>query len=78
MKKYAIMADLKAYKENGEVKTKVSPHILRHTVAPNLAGDCDVVVVQQHLGHRDLKSTLRYVHAAKGTGDLYRKHAPNY
>jgi site-specific recombinase XerD len=80
VKKYAIMADLRTYKENGEVKTKVGPHTLRHTAATNLiAGDCDVVVVQQHLGHRDIKNTLRYVHVAKGTyGDLYRKHVPNY
>ncbi|MBU7010116.1 MAG: tyrosine-type recombinase/integrase [Theionarchaea archaeon] len=80
VKNYAIMAVLRTYKENGEVKTKVGPHTLRHTAATNLiANDCDVVVVQQHLGHRDIKSTLRYVHVAKGTyGDLYRKHVPNY
>ena len=80
VKKYAIMADLRTYKENGKVKTKVSPHTLRHTAATNLiANDCDVVVVQKHLGHRDIKSTLRYVHVAKGMyGDLYRKHVPNY
>ncbi|KYK32921.1 MAG: hypothetical protein AYK18_15325 [Theionarchaea archaeon DG-70] len=80
VKNYAIMAVLRTYKENGEVKTKVGPHTLRHTAATNLiANDCDVVVVQQHLGHRDIKSTPRYVHVAKGTyGDLYRKHVPNY
>ncbi|KYK35254.1 MAG: hypothetical protein AYK19_10905 [Theionarchaea archaeon DG-70-1] len=27
VKKYAIMADLRTYKENGEVKTKVGPHM---------------------------------------------------
>jgi len=55
VKKYAVMADLRTYKDNGEVKTKVGPHTLRHTAATNLiAGDCDVVVVQQHLGHRDI------------------------
>lgn len=49
MKKYAIMAGLRTSKKNGEVKTKVGPHTLRHTAATNLiAGDCDVVVVQQH------------------------------
>jgi len=80
VKKYAIMANLRTYKENDKVKTKVSPHTLRHTAATNLiANDCDVVVVQKHLGHRDIKSTLRYVHVAKGMyGDLYRKHVPNY
>lgn len=36
VKKYAIMADLRTHKENGEVKTKVSPHTLQHTAATNL------------------------------------------
>ncbi|MBU7010223.1 MAG: hypothetical protein HXS46_05995 [Theionarchaea archaeon] len=32
--------------------------MLRHTAATNLiASDCDVVGVQQHLVHRDIKST---------------------
>ncbi|MBU7011614.1 MAG: tyrosine-type recombinase/integrase [Theionarchaea archaeon] len=73
VKKYALMANLRTYKENGIVKTRVSPHTLRHTAATNLiANDCDVVVVQQHLGHKDIQSTMRYVHVAKSTyGELY-------
>ncbi|MBU7009449.1 MAG: tyrosine-type recombinase/integrase [Theionarchaea archaeon] len=80
VKKYALMADLRTYKENGIVKTRVSPHMLRHTAATNLiANDCDVVVVQQHLGHKDIQSTMKYVHVAKSTyGELYRKHVPRY
>jgi len=74
VKKYAIMADLRTYKECGTVKTKVSPHMLRHTAATNLiANDCDVVVVQLHLGHSNIRSTMRYVHVAKSTyGELYK------
>jgi len=80
VKKYALMANLRIYKENGVTKTKVSPHTLRHTAATNLiANDCDVVVVQQHLGHKDIQSTMKYVHVAKSTyGELYRKHVPKY
>ena len=80
VKKYALIANLRTYKENGIVKTKVSPHTLRHTAATNLiANDCDVVVVQQHLGHKDIQSTMKYVHVAKSTyGELYRKHVPKY
>ncbi|MBU7046543.1 MAG: tyrosine-type recombinase/integrase [Theionarchaea archaeon] len=80
VKKYAILANLRTFEENGEVKTKVGPHTLRHTAATNLiANDCDVVVVQQHLGHKNIQSTMKYVHVAKSTyGDLYRKHVPNY
>jgi integrase/recombinase XerD len=80
VKKYAVMADLRVYTENGVMKTKVSPHTLRHTAATNLiVNDCDVVVVQQHLGHTDIQSTMKYVHVAKGMyGELYRKHVPKY
>ena len=80
VKKYAILANLRTFEENGEMKTKVGPHTLRHTAATNLiANDCDVVVVQQHLGHKNIQSTMKYVHVAKSTyGDLYRKHVPNY
>ena len=80
VKKYALRADLRVYKEGNTLKTRVSPHTLRHTAATNLiANDCDVVVVQQHLGHRDIQSTMKYVHVAKSTyGELYRKHVPKY
>lgn len=80
VKKYALKANLRIYTEDGVTKTKVSPHMLRHTAATNLiANDCDVVVVQQHLGHKNIRSTLRYVHMAKGVyGELYRKHVPKY
>jgi integrase/recombinase XerD len=80
VKKYALMAELRTVKDNGKVKTKVSPHTLRHSAATNLiANDCDVVVVQHHLGHKSIQSTLRYVHVAKSMyGELYRKHVPKY
>lgn len=50
------MADMRTYKENSEVKTKVGPHTFRHTADTNLiAGDFDIVVVQLLLGHRVTK-----------------------
>ncbi|MBU7045158.1 MAG: tyrosine-type recombinase/integrase [Theionarchaea archaeon] len=80
VKKYALLADLRVFKDGDTLKTRVSPHTLRHTAATNLiANDCDVVVVQQHLGHMDIQSTMKYVHVAKSTyGELYRKHVPKY
>jgi integrase/recombinase XerD len=80
VKKYALLADLRVYKDGDTLKSRVSPHTLRHTAATNLiANDCDVVVVQQHLGHMNIQSTMRYVHVAKSVyGELYRKHVPKY
>ena len=76
VKKYALKANLRVHKENGVVETRVSPHTLRHTAATNLiANDCDVAVVQQHLGHKDIQSTMKYIHIARSTyGELYRKN----
>jgi len=35
--------------------------------------------VRDHLGHKDIQSTMKYVHVAKSTyGELYRKHVPKY
>ena len=36
VKKYAVVADLRTYKEHCEVKTKVGPHTLRYTAVTNL------------------------------------------
>ena len=40
-----------------------SPHSFRHTFATNYAGaeGCDPKVLQDMLGHKDFKSTLRYI-----------------
>jgi len=69
VKKYALMADLRTYKDNGVVKSRVSPHTLRHTAATNLiANDCDVVqqdclwklaMLNSYLTFRDGSFTLR-------------------
>ena len=47
----------------GKDHQKVTPHMLRHTAA-TLALDAgrDIVEVQEMLGHRDIKTTRRYVH----------------
>jgi integrase/recombinase XerD len=40
----------------------VTPHMLRHAWATNLAGVADLAVVKDLLGHRHLQTTARYVH----------------
>ena len=41
---------------------KITPHMLRHAWATNLAGVADLAVVKDLLGHRHLATTARYVH----------------
>jgi site-specific recombinase XerD len=52
------------------IEKKVTPHMLRHTVATLLLRNgVDLRVVQEFLGHASITSTQRYTHVSKR--DLY-------
>lgn len=45
---------------------KVTPHVLRHSYASNLAmKGVPIAVIQQLLGHTDIKVTMRYAHLSQ-------------
>jgi integrase/recombinase XerD len=55
----SVLCDLS---RRARLERKITPHMLRHAWATNLAGVADLAVVKDLLGHRHLATTARYVH----------------
>ena len=64
--------------DKSSLDTKISPHVLRHTFATHLLNaGCDIVSVQELLGHESLKATQIYTHiTSEGLRNVYLKTHP--
>jgi site-specific recombinase XerD len=66
--------------EMAQISRKVTPHMIRHTVATLLLRyGADLRIVQEVLGHASITTTQRYVHVAKDhLIDTLRTRHPNH
>lgn len=64
---------------NAGIERRVTPHMLRHTIATLLLrSGADIRVVQEFLGHASITTTQRYTHVTKRHLDVtLRRHHPN-
>ena len=64
--------------KNTNVKKKISPHMLRHSFATHLLNEgCDILSVQELLGHESLTATAIYTHVTTDIlKDVYFKTHP--
>lgn len=70
---------LKRYVEKAKITKRVYPHLVRHTYAERYLSDGgDLATLAAQMGHRDFRTTKKYLHFAKTNehAEQVRKHSP--
>jgi integrase/recombinase XerD len=66
--------------EKAQINRRVTPHMLRHTLATTLLSrGCDIRYIQKLLGHASVATTQIYTHVdTNALRDAYRRSKPEY
>lgn len=72
----AIQDEIKRIKSRSKIEKKVTPHVLRHTLATlSLNNNMDIAVLSSILGHENISTTQIYAHVTdENKRYQYRKH----
>lgn len=76
----AVQKIVKKYSIDCGITKKVTPHVLRHTLATTLLRKgADIRIIQQLLGHASVATTQIYTHVDdRALKDAYRRAKPGY
>lgn len=71
---------VRAAAETAQISRRVTPHMLRHTLATTLLSrGCDIRYIQKLLGHASVATTQIYTHVDTGAlREAYRRAKPEY
>ncbi len=65
----AVQREVKAAARRSGIAKRVSCHTFRHSFATEaLRGGCDIRTLQHVMGHRDVRTTMIYLHVVEQTG----------
>jgi len=80
IKKRDVERKVKEYAKKAGIKEKVTPHMLRHSIATHLLDSgMDIRRVQSFLGHKSIASTQIYTHIInERQKEEIRRHHPDY
>lgn len=77
---YALRKTIKRISKRTTLEKRIYPHLFRHSLATNLLiNGCNLLAIQEQLGHRNIQTTLIYLHSTPMIRRaMYDRFCPRY